>query len=74
MYRLTNGLPGRSAKSFHVKILDKAWPAHDHFGLNQSQFEAFRAASTKQLVIIQGPPGTKIMLNIAIYSDDKNTY
>lgn len=72
MYRLTNGLSGQKANSFFVKICEKAWPSHKHFGLNQSQFEALRAALTKQLVIIQGPPGIKIMLNIAINRDLTN--
>ncbi|KAG4069526.1 hypothetical protein HA402_006892 [Bradysia odoriphaga] len=34
------------------------WPTADMLGLDANQFEAFRAALTKQFVIIQGPPGT----------------
>lgn len=36
---------------------EDSWTAADVFGLDESQVEAFRAAVTKELVIIQGPPG-----------------
>lgn len=67
-YRLTNGRHGAEARSFEVKITNKdAWPSSNEFNLNESQFEAFRAALTKQLVVIQGPPG-KINLILGIKS------
>lgn len=60
VYRLSNGLAeaDRGVRLFNVAVLTKHhWPSHHDFRLNESQFEAFRAALTKQLVIIQGPPG-----------------
>lgn len=60
VYRLPNGFPltDPKAKSFNVQILnERGWPAYHHFALNESQYKAYRAALTKQLVIIQGPPG-----------------
>lgn len=46
------------SENSNVKVLNyDAWPPRDAFGLDESQFEAFRAALTKQFVIIQGPPG-----------------
>lgn len=50
-----------------VRILDEeTWPSREFFKFDESQFEAFRAALTKQMVVIQGPPG-KIDLTF-IYS------
>lgn len=63
MYRLSNGLPPSNpiAGSCKVQILNKnSWQSHYDFGLNESQYKAFRAALTKQLVIIQGAPGNGI--------------
>lgn len=60
MYRLSNGLPraDRDVRFFNVQVLtNHHWPGHQNFRLNESQFAAFRVALTKQLVIIQGPPG-----------------
>lgn len=34
-----------------------AWPTKEDFGYDESQFEAYRMALTKELVVIQGPPG-----------------
>lgn len=59
-YRLSNGLAATdpAAKSSLVKMLsEQEWPPCTDFKLDESQFEAFRAALTKQMVIIQGPPG-----------------
>lgn len=45
--------------TFPVDPLDRwSWPTPDQLGLDVNQFDAFRAALTKQFVIIQGPPGT----------------
>lgn len=60
VYRLSNCLPETDpkSKSFQVRVLhENQWPAYHHLGLTGSQFEAFRAALTKQLVIIQALPG-----------------
>lgn len=41
-----------------VKVLnDELWPNSSDFGLDESQFDALKAALTKQFTIIQGPPG-----------------
>lgn len=41
-----------------VDILNnQEWPPREDFKLDESQYEAFRAALTKQLAVIQGPPG-----------------
>lgn len=37
---------------------DQLWPKSSYLGVDDSQFEAIKAALTKQLVVIQGPPGT----------------
>lgn len=59
VYRIPNGLAGEDAKILSVQILvGQEWPPGTDFNLDESQFEAFRAALTKQMVIIQGPPGT----------------
>lgn len=60
VYRISNGFPDGDpqAKMSTVQILSNLeWPPSDDFNLDESQFEAFRAALTKQMVIIQGPPG-----------------
>lgn len=36
----------------------EAWPRKERLGLDGSQMEAFQLALTKELAIIQGPPGT----------------
>lgn len=50
--------PEKSAPCKSVKIMDSlSWPDKDLFGLDESQFDALKAALTKQLTVIQGPPG-----------------
>lgn len=50
--------PGTLAGS-RVDVLDPGqWPALDLLGLDISQMEALQLALTKELAIIQGPPGT----------------
>lgn len=40
-------------------VLDfNMWPSSEQFGLDASQYRAFRAALTREFVVIQGPPGT----------------
>jgi hypothetical protein len=39
-------------------LLKEHWPSHDALGLDENQYEAFKAALTTQFAIIQGPPGT----------------
>ena len=36
---------------------DQEWPSRGDLKLDESQYDAFRAALTKQMVVIQGPPG-----------------
>lgn len=45
-----------------VDISSDQWPARQLLGLDESQFAAFKAAITQQLVIIQGPPGNLLFL------------
>lgn len=50
--------PDLSKMCQNVAVLnEKSWPNKIYFGLDDSQFEALKAALTKQFVIIQGPPG-----------------
>lgn len=60
VYRISNGLPVShpEARTIQLEVLnDQQWPPHDQFNLNESQYNGFRAALTKQLCVIQGPPG-----------------
>lgn len=42
---------------FH-SLKEDAWPRMEELGLDESQMRAFQLALTKELAIIQGPPGT----------------
>lgn len=60
VYRISNGFSKYhpEQKTSSVKILDTTqWPSQKALNLDDSQYEAYRAALTKQMVIIQGPPG-----------------
>lgn len=51
-------LVAKVARCAEVQILhDDLWPEKEYFGLDNYQMEAFKAALTKQFVVIQGPPG-----------------
>lgn len=39
-------------------LSEAGWPAMKELGLDDSQMKALRLALTKELAIIQGPPGT----------------
>lgn len=39
-------------------LISRTWPSAEMLGLDPNQFEAFKAALTKQFVVMQGPPGT----------------
>lgn len=66
MYQIPNGLTDADAKNLPVQILRRQeWPPCTDFNLDESQFEAFQAALTKQMVIIQGPPGTIFMMELS---------
>lgn len=53
----------KSLPQFHS--LDRqAWPSMERLGLDESQMQAFQLAITKELAIIQGPPGTGESLGI----------
>lgn len=41
-----------------------AWPTVEQLGLDDSQLEALKLALTKELAIIQGPPGTGRQMDI----------
>lgn len=66
VYEISNGLPESDpeAETFSVDVLNKdEWPPREEFHLDESQYEAFRAALTKQMVVIQGPPGIAFLVN-----------
>lgn len=59
-YVISNGLleTDPDAKIFQVEVMHRQkWPSHADLNLDESQYGALRAAITKQLVVIQGPPG-----------------
>lgn len=37
---------------------ETAWPSEEQLGLDESQLKALKLALTKELAIVQGPPGT----------------
>lgn len=53
--------PARKKKTrlqpFHC-LREANWPKMEALGLDESQMKALRLALTKELAIIQGPPGT----------------
>lgn len=60
VYLLNNGVAETDPehKKSVVRMLgDHEWPPREDFKLDESQYQAFRAALTKQMVVIQGPPG-----------------
>lgn len=63
VYSIANGFD-EHASHLPVEILqtDK-WPPHTDFNLDETQYEAFRAALTKQIAVIQGPPGTSTLFH-----------
>lgn len=69
VYVIGNGLPEDDPKA-KISVVDmlgsRQWPPRDDFNFDESQYEAFRAALTKQMVIIQGPPG-KFICTILIF-------
>lgn len=63
VYVISNGLPETNPerKISLVEIMsNQQWPPREDFNLDESQYAAFRAALTKQMVVIQGPPGKLI--------------
>lgn len=50
-----------SMKPFH-SLVPEAWPKMEELLLDESQMRAFQLALTKELAIIQGPPGTGMKL------------
>lgn len=55
-------LAEKVARCSNVMILhDEQWPKKEYFGLDDFQFAAYKAALTKQFVVIQGPPGLYIL-------------
>ena len=56
-YDLTKALSCKIAVT--VPVLDPtAWPSQPQVDLNESQYNALKAALTQEFVVIQGPPGT----------------
>lgn len=59
-YGISNGFPESepNSKIWAVKIMNATtWPLPEELNLNETQLEAYKAALTNQLVVIQGPPG-----------------
>lgn len=54
---------------FH-SLDEEAWPKMEALGLDESQIKAFQLALTKELAIIQGPPGTGGTLKSYCCNDD----
>lgn len=74
LYEGNERLPSYYNRERYVQILtDSAWPERSFFGLDESQFNAFRAALTKQFVIIQGPPGLQNRITV-IYANALKRY
>lgn len=65
IYQIVNGLSDtEGVKRLSVPILRKSeWPSGADLNLDESQFEAFQAALTKQMVVIQGPPGMNRLIS-----------
>ncbi|XP_052741212.1 NFX1-type zinc finger-containing protein 1 [Bicyclus anynana] len=67
MYSIQN-----SSKNDEISfpVLDtNQWPSPQSFGLDQSQFDAYKFALTREFAVIQGPPGTgKTYLGVKIAS------
>lgn len=60
VYVISNGLPETDPEakmSLVEPMSNQEWPPRADFNLDESQYDAFRAALTKQMVVIQGPPG-----------------
>ncbi|XP_031564675.1 NFX1-type zinc finger-containing protein 1-like [Actinia tenebrosa] len=56
---LTEALSTGQGVNANVEVLNpQGWPSEDVVKLNRSQYEALKAALTKEFVVIQGPPGT----------------
>ena len=56
-YDLTEALSCKKAMSVQV-VNPASWPSLPHVDLNESQYNALKAAITQEFVVIQGPPGT----------------
>ncbi len=54
---------------FH-SLKEDAWPRMEELGLDESQMRALQLALTKELAIIQGPPGTGEGLKSHCWKDD----
>lgn len=58
-----------SVLPFH-SLKEDAWPRMEALGLDESQMKALQLALTKELAIIQGPPGTGETLKSHCWKDD----
>lgn len=53
----TTGL--KIANDFMVNpYASKSWPSASEIGMDPAQYDAYKAALTKEMTVIQGPPGT----------------
>lgn len=67
VYSVTNGTVADDAQhnSWNVNVLrDDSWPLPGEMMMDDVQLAALRSAITKQITIIQGPPGKYHILNV----------
>ncbi|CAH2265116.1 jg9273 [Pararge aegeria aegeria] len=68
IYSIQNELNKNDELNFPVLDVNQ-WPNSQSFGLDQSQFDAYNLALTREFAVIQGPPGTgKTYLGVKIAS------
>lgn len=63
-----------SGKYTHVDILNEEWPNDATSDLDASQLDALRRILTKELAIIQGPPGTGTFHSPSLDDQHVNSY
>lgn len=67
VYTISNGIPESDpASKMHVvkMVNEHEWPPREDLNLDEAQYDAFRAALTKQMVVIQGPPGKLKVISV----------
>lgn len=59
-FMIPNGFIDDDYDDVKVELLSNHWPDKEDLNMDESQYDAFRAALTKKMVVIQGPPGNLI--------------
>lgn len=65
---IADPLHKKSVPPFH-SLNKEAWPRKEDLRLDDSQMKAFQLALTKELAILQGPPGTGEILRTYFWND-----